>query len=136
MSKRVCEFEVYKNSYRNTLGIYQIVIKLPYRIQFSIGDQIQRSSLSVTANITEGYSRKNYPKDFIRFLDIARGSNDETILHLKLLRDLGYIKEDVFQEYDNQLIFVGKQLTNFIKKIRSNLSSLSSKSSQSRRKSS
>jgi len=54
---------------------------------YELGGQIRRSSDSVVTNIVEGYGRKNYKQEFIRFLYFSHASNLETICHLnKLLR--------------------------------------------------
>ncbi|MEW5895786.1 MAG: four helix bundle protein [Candidatus Omnitrophota bacterium] len=50
--------------------------------------QIRRSSISICANIAEGH--RNTKKDFLRFLDIAQGSLEETKYYLILAHDLGY----------------------------------------------
>ena len=56
---------------------------------FGFRDQIQRSSVSVMSNIAEGYGRGT-SKEFIRFLDIAKGSLYETQSLLEIARDLSY----------------------------------------------
>ncbi len=57
--------------------------KLPKFEMFEEGNQIRRSSKSVKSNIVEGYGRRRYKQDFIRFLIYALSSNDETIDHLE-----------------------------------------------------
>lgn len=43
---------------------------------YGFRDQIQRASVSISSNIAEGYERSSNA-EFIRFLDIARGSCGE-----------------------------------------------------------
>jgi four helix bundle protein len=59
---------------------------------FGLRDQIQRSAVSVMANIAEGFDR-NRPIEFARFLDIAKGSCAEVKSHLYIAHDVGYIAE-------------------------------------------
>ena len=51
--------------------IYQITRKFPDKEKFGLISQIRRSAISIPSNIAEGYGR-NYTKDYIRFLQIAR----------------------------------------------------------------
>ena len=51
------------------------------------GSQIRKSSKGVTSCIVEGYGRKRYKADFIKFLVYAHASCDETILHLNFIKD-------------------------------------------------
>lgn len=47
--------------------------------------QVIRSTSSVCANISEGFARRIYPKDYSRFLIIALGSSDESQFHMDSL---------------------------------------------------
>ncbi len=50
-----------------------------------MGSQIRRSSDSVVTNIVEGYGRRRYKQDFIKFLTYSHASNLETLCHLEKL---------------------------------------------------
>ena len=54
---------------------------------FEEASQIRRSIKSVKSTIVEGYGRRYYKQEFIRFLHYAIASNDETIDHLETLFD-------------------------------------------------
>jgi four helix bundle protein len=49
------------------------------------GSQIRRSSKSVKSNIVEGYGRRRYKQEYIKFITYALASNDETLDHLETL---------------------------------------------------
>ena len=51
--------------------------------------QIRRSVKSVRSNIVEGYGRRRYKLEFMRFLTFAIASNDETMDHLEILYETG-----------------------------------------------
>jgi four helix bundle protein len=57
--------------------------------RFTFRKQIRASSASASSNIAEGFGRFR-PKEFARFLEIARGSLTETHNHLRDGMDRGY----------------------------------------------
>jgi four helix bundle protein len=57
---------------------------------FVLRDQINRSAISVPANVAEGYERGSRA-EFHRFLMIAKGSCGETRTHLYLAQRFGYV---------------------------------------------
>jgi four helix bundle protein len=73
--------------------------KLPKFEMLEEGSQIRRSIKSVKSNIVEGYGRRRYKQEFVRFVDYALASCDETADHLdtlvaaRSLTDLSTIEE-------------------------------------------
>jgi four helix bundle protein len=63
-------------------------LQLPKYELYEQGSQIRRSSKAITSCIVEGYGRKKYKADFLKFLIYAHASCDETILHLNFLKDI------------------------------------------------
>jgi four helix bundle protein len=84
--------EVWKLSHQLTIEVYKITQVFPKAEQFGLVSQVRRSASSVPTNIIEGQARQ-YKKEFIQFLYIAKGSLEETNYHLFLSKDLGYISE-------------------------------------------
>jgi four helix bundle protein len=64
---------------------------LPATERFALGDQWRRAAYSVVLNITEGASRRG-PKEFRRYLDMARSSLHEIEAILALVEALGYLE--------------------------------------------
>src|SRR5947199_1604853 len=60
------------------------IAKLPSVERFALGDQWRRAAYSVALNIAEGASRRG-PREFRRYLDIARGSLHEIAVVLDLV---------------------------------------------------
>lgn len=89
--------EVWKLSHQLVLSIYKITEKFPKTEQFGLVSQIRRSAISIPTNIIEGQARQ-YKKEFIQFLYIAKGSLEETNYHLFLAKDLVFISEETYQE--------------------------------------
>jgi four helix bundle protein len=66
--------------------IHQMTLhKLPKSETFEEGSQIRRSIKSVKSTIVEGYGRRRYKQELIRFLIYALASCDETTDHLEML---------------------------------------------------
>ena len=112
-------------SYRN-LSIYQLsddlVIRihkmslgLPHFEKYEVGSQIRRSIKSVKSNIVEGYGRRRYKSEFIRFIVMAQSSNDESIYHLETLFKTKSLKDEIlYSELKKDLVRLGKEINNFI----------------------
>jgi len=71
------------------LAVYKLSATFPKDERFGIISQLRRAAASVPANIAEGFGRRT-TKDFVRCLDIAGGSLEETRYFLRLSKDLGY----------------------------------------------
>lgn len=92
--------------------------ELPKFEFYEVGSQIRRSSKSVRANIVEGYGRRAYKLEYIRFLIIAQASNDETIDHLETLRETGSLTNtELYNELYLKLNHLGKMLNRFIQTV-------------------
>ena len=73
---------------------------------------------SVKSNIVEGYGRRRYKQDFIRFLTYAHASCDETIDHLETLFDTGSLSDKpLFQKLSEDLNLLGGKLNRFIQSV-------------------
>lgn len=95
----------------------KIVPLLPTEEKWALSSQLRRAVQSIPANIAEGYGRYNF-QESIHYCYIARGSMAETKTHLVLAHRLGYIEEDIHQDYQNRLIELGKMLHGYIKHLR------------------
>ncbi len=58
-------------------------------------DQVQRAALSIPSNIAEGYER-NSNKEFIRFLNISKGSCGELRTQVYISRKLKFLTKNDF----------------------------------------
>lgn len=77
--------------------IYIVTKTFPKEEFYGIVSQMRRSAVSIPSNIAEGYGRQ-YKKETIHFLHVARGSLYELETQLCLASDLGYIVETRFNE--------------------------------------
>ncbi len=92
--------------------------KLPKFEMYEEGGQIRRSSKSVKSTIVEGYGRRRYVMDYIKFLIYAQASNDETIDHLETLYETGSLKDkELFNILHKKIDTLGKMINKFIQSI-------------------
>lgn len=97
MEKGLESLRVWQTGREFTVYICKSILPmLPREEKYILNHQLRRSSQSVPANIAEAHGRYHY-QDAIRFCYIARGSLDETISHLLLASDLGYITHDCLE---------------------------------------
>ena len=111
------DLDIFKLSYDLAIRIHKISLNLPQYELFEEGSQIRRSSKSIASSIAEGYGRKRYKADYIKYLIYAHASCDETIIHLRLIKDTHdqevdtQILNELLSDYDE----LGKKLNKFIK---------------------
>lgn len=114
MAKTYKELEIYNISFDLFIRTHRFTFQLPKHETYELGSQLRRSADSVNSNIVEGYGRKRYKNDFVKFLVYSHSSNDETINHLKkieqLYPDLSATAKTLMDEYDK----LGGKLNKFI----------------------
>lgn len=75
---------------------------------------------SVKSNIVEGYGRRRYKQEFIRFLTYSHASCDETIDHLETLFETGSLDDEkLYKDLHDRLNTLGAKLNRFIQKVES-----------------
>lgn len=110
--------EIWKQARRLSIEIHEMSFSLPKFEQFEEAQQIRRSIKSVRSNIVEGYGRRRYKLDFIRFLVTAQASNDETIDHLETLYETKSIDDpEQFERLHSALQILGRKINNFLKAV-------------------
>ena len=90
-------------------------LKLPKFELYEEGSQIRRSSKTTKSAIVEGYGRRRYKADWIKFLIISLSSNDETLDHLETLWETKSLtSETVYNNIHLKIDTLGKMLNKFI----------------------
>ncbi|MBI4766246.1 MAG: four helix bundle protein [Deltaproteobacteria bacterium] len=113
------DLEIYKLSYRLAMKIHRLSLTLPKFELYEEGSQIRRSSKAVCSCIVEGYGRRIYKNDFIRFLVYAQASCDETTLHLNFIHEAGHISDEDYEEILSENDLLGKKINSFIQYVES-----------------
>jgi len=111
--------EIWQEARTLVIDIHKMTIeKLPKFELYEEGGQIRKSSKSVKSTIVEGYGRRRYQQEYIRFLTYAIASNDETIDHLETLYETNSLKDkELYENLHSRIEILGKKLNNLIKTI-------------------
>jgi four helix bundle protein len=111
--------EVWKLARELVIDIHRMTLeKLPKIEAFEEAGQIRRSVKSVKATIVEGYGRRRYKNEFIRYLTYAAASCDETRDHLETLFETGSLKDaTLYENLHSRLDILGKKLYLFTESI-------------------
>jgi len=95
-------------------AIYVVSKQRAFNQDFGLRDQIRRAAVSTMSNIAEGFERGTR-KEFVQFLNIAKGSNGEVRSQLCVALDQKYIGEKEFKELHVSSVAISKKLAAFIR---------------------
>ena len=110
--------EIWQLAREVVVEIHRMTLSLPKSEQYEEGSQIRRSSKSVKSNIVEGYGRRNYKNEYIRFITFALASNDETLDHLETLFETGsLVDQNIYKEIHNKIEILGKKINRFLQSV-------------------
>jgi len=93
METRFKRLEVWKDSMVLVKKVYNVTSSFPESERFGLSSQLQRAIVSVASNIAEG-SGRGTGKDFINFLNHARGSLYEVMTQLEIAASLKYTSRE------------------------------------------
>ncbi len=110
MIRSYADLEVYQESYKLVLEIYQISKAMPEAERRELGYQLRRAAVSIPANIAEGCGRKESVAEFKHFLRTALGSNNEVRVLVDLVHDLGYINKETHTDLSRRYEVNGRRL--------------------------
>ena len=110
------DLDIWKMAREVVIEIHKMTLNdLPKFEMYETGSQIRRSSKSIKSNIVEGFGRREYKQEFIKFLVYAHASNDETKDHLETLFETkSLVEETKFKSIYEKLDSLGKKLYNFM----------------------
>lgn len=114
--KHFRDLEVYKKQRDVSEKVFHISKRFPPEEQFSLSDQIRRSSRSVGAQIAEAWAKRLYPKHFVSKLTDADGEQLETQHWLIEALGCDYISQEDFQDLTQKCEEIGRMLGAMIRK--------------------
>jgi len=106
------KLDIWVRAREASIAIHKMTLsELPKFEMYEEGSQIRRSSKSTRSNIVEGYGRRRYGMEYIRFLTFSIASNDETIDHLETLFETDSLKNKIlYDDLHVNLEILGKNL--------------------------
>lgn len=107
---------VWKEVKNLVLLVYKITDKFPKSEEFALKNQIRRAVVSVLSQIAEGWLRRS-KKDKLHFLEIALGSLLEVEAQMDVSKDIKYINEQDYLEFDDLRARVSYLLYKYTSKI-------------------
>jgi four helix bundle protein len=103
-------YKVFNMAHRLALEIYETTTAFPKQETFGLISQMRRAAYSIPMNLSEGAAR-NSSGEFSQFVNVELGSCEELRYQLLLARDLGYLKDSVYQPLENRYEEVKKMLS-------------------------
>lgn len=112
------KLEIWNLSREVVIEIHGMTLTLPKFEMFEEGAQIRKSSKTVKACIVEGYGRRRYKQDWIKFLIYSLSSNDETLDHLENLWDTKSIADEIkFTQLHQKIERLGRMINAFLQSV-------------------
>ena len=111
------DLEIYQIAHQLGVDIHKFTFRLPKFELFETGAQLRRASKSISINIVEGYGRRRYKAEFIRFLIYSHSSCNETIEWVEYIRDCYEEFKGVTKGFLKRLDELGRKLNRFISSV-------------------
>lgn len=112
------DLEIYLIAFELSLRIREKTLKLEHPDRFEVGGQIRRSSQGIKDAIVEGYGRRRYKADFVKFLTYSHASLFEAMSQAEFLNRI--YMNDGWDEIVNELDSLGSKIYAFIKYVEGN----------------
>jgi len=115
-AKKFQDLVVWQKSHQLVLQIYRLTQRFPEAERFGLISQMRRASVSIPANIAEGFTKMG-KKDKAHYYNIAQGSLEELKYYFILSEDIGYCESN--KELRDLADEIGKMLNGLINSVRS-----------------
>jgi len=98
--------------------VYVLTANAWFSKDFDLRNQIRRASVSIPTNIAEGFERASR-KEYLNFLNIAKGSAGEVRSLLYVALEVGYLKSESYEELKEKVTKISAYLFNHRRAINS-----------------
>ena len=113
------DLEIYQIAFYLAIRVHQLSLKLPRFELYEQGSQVRRSSKSIKDQIVEGYGRRRYKAEYIKYLTYAQASCDECTGQIETILELYQNMEgwkELFEEYQ----ILGKKINKYLQYVENN----------------
>ena len=100
-----------------TRDVYSLSARGAFGRDYALRDQICRASVSIMANVAEGFER-NGNREFLQYLAVAKGSAGEVRSHLYVALDQGYLDKAEFDQLQDVCKHIASLLYNLMQRLR------------------
>jgi four helix bundle protein len=107
--RRFEDIEAWQKARELTKIVYQLSGHGHFAKDFGLRDQIRGASVSIMANIAEGFERDG-TGEFIQFLAIAKGSAAEVLSHAYVALDQGFIRQSDLDSLADKISRVSRMI--------------------------
>lgn len=97
--------------------VYLITGQGDLRRDFGLRDQMRRAAVSIPTNIAEGFERASR-KEYLLFLNIAKGSAGETRSLFRVAMEVGYFDKQTHDQLREKVLTLSRFLFNQIRSIK------------------
>ncbi len=113
------DLEICQTAYTLAIKVHRMTLTLPKYEMYEQGSQVRRSTKSIKDNIVEGYGRRRYKQEFVRYLVFSHSSCDEAISQLTMIDEIHFESKgltDLISEYE----ILGRKIYRFMEYVEQN----------------
>lgn len=114
------DLDIFTISHGLAINVHKMTLKLPKYELFEEGSQLRRASKGIASCIVEGYGRRRYKAEFIKFLIYAHASCDETIEYLRMIGETHDAVREEAENFIAQYDLLGGKINRFLKFVEGN----------------
>lgn len=111
------ELRVWQKGIELVKQVYVSTAEGDFKKDFGLRDQLRRAAVSIPTNIAEGFERASR-KEYLLFLNIAKGSAGEVRSLLRVAFEVGYLDRQNYERLRDEVVTLSRQLFNQIKAIK------------------